>query len=342
MSRAALAWIAGILALALICALGWYLFASKTSPVPSASGTSSSPAWLAQFPHATSTLPMTFHQIPETYNGRQIELPAWLTLPQGSGPFPVVVMIAGSDGLWGAQGPRGNSPNGWTQYQFWTAWYVSEGYATLVVDSFTPRGIVEQSGNAVRAEGGTPPSVFVILPDFYASADFLTALPSVDPHKMFIMGDSLSGGAVLHATGEETQVKTMQSTLAQAGGRILAAVALYPGCSSVIDQTFSIPTLIFQGEKDETVQAPMDCAELGARSRTSGAPVTVVMYQDATHVYDVNKPPRTPLGAGLDEYDAPATADTQARIASFLAQYLGPSAPQQSAERSTLIYSQAQ
>jgi dienelactone hydrolase len=49
--------------------------------------------------------------------------------------------------------------------------------------------------------------------------------------------------------------------------------------------------------------------------------VRVKAYPNATHSFDVNKPPRVALGNFL-QYDAAATADAHSEIAAFFQRWL--------------------
>src|SRR5689334_20707543 len=57
-----------------------------------------------------------------------LELDASLALPKGDGPFPAAVFTHGCGGLRYSPAIAG-----------WASWFRDRGYATLIVDSFTPR-----------------------------------------------------------------------------------------------------------------------------------------------------------------------------------------------------------
>ena len=60
-----------------------------------------------------------------------------LSLPSGAGPFPALVMLHGCTGLRTGTGAIQG------KLRFWAGHLRELGYATLMVDSFTPRGIDE-------------------------------------------------------------------------------------------------------------------------------------------------------------------------------------------------------
>ena len=96
--------------------------------------------WLSKFPQATFDHPLTYYQIPETYDGTTITLYAWLSTPPGNGPFPVVILAHGCNGLFETN-TNGTYVGAWPQYTFWADWLISKGYGVLFLDSYTGRGI---------------------------------------------------------------------------------------------------------------------------------------------------------------------------------------------------------
>lgn len=64
-------------------------------------------------------------------------LPGSLTLPGGVGPFPPVILLHGCSGLQLETTHQGT----WNQLHQYADWYAAQGFAALVLDSFTSRGV---------------------------------------------------------------------------------------------------------------------------------------------------------------------------------------------------------
>ncbi|HXF35248.1 MAG TPA: hypothetical protein VN603_11815, partial [Candidatus Acidoferrales bacterium] len=74
---------------------------------------------------------------PTLDTGSKVALSATFTRPAGSGKFPAMVLMHTCGGL--------------ARYiDDWAAWFVGQGYAALVIDSFGPRGVRNVCA------GGTP------------------------------------------------------------------------------------------------------------------------------------------------------------------------------------------
>jgi dienelactone hydrolase len=283
--------------------------------------------WLSQFPRAISALPLTYHSIRETGTG--LNLPAWLSLPPGSGRFPAVIFLSGCNGLWGARGPTAmNRKGAWSQYQFWSQRFVAKGYATLTVDSFTPRGYNSICIGSPYHRAWGESQVLERAIDVYAAAAFLATLPQIEPRKIVAMGDSNGGATVLQASNKyNAETAGARNDLIKVGGELAAVIALYPGCGNLRAGApiFSVPALVLQGTGDGIV-SPEVCEALTGYPAHGGdpvtfnqfgAPVTIVLYTGATHSFDVNRPPRAYGGTTL-VYDAASTAKSQTEILNFL------------------------
>ena len=95
----------------------------------------------------------------------------YLSKPDGSGPFPAVVYLHACNGL------STNTRN--RMAALITGW----GYVSLVVDSFTTRGIKESCDMVPAARQG----------DALGALAYLSKLPFVDPSRIAVMGSSQGG-----------------------------------------------------------------------------------------------------------------------------------------------------
>ncbi len=102
-----------------------------------------------------------------------------------------------------------------------------------------------------------------------------------------------------------------------------AAIAYYPACrASTGDLT--APTLILIGERDDWTPAKA-CQEMAAheddigitREQGDGAPISLAVYPDATHAFNVPAPARHYLGHFM-QYDAAAAKTAETRVRTFL------------------------
>jgi dienelactone hydrolase len=198
-----------------------------------------------------------------------VHLGGELTLPEGSGPFPAVVL---------AHGCNGNRNVG----RAWGPVLREWGYATFVIDSFRGRGITE-----VCTQGG------VLLPlervpDAYGALRLLAANPRIDARRIALMGFSHGGALTLLAA-----TAWAKDTYAPAGQAAFRAFfPFYPNCNARFPERdrVSAPVRIHTGAADDwTPAAP--CADLAARLKSAGQDVGIDVYAAAHHGFD-QAPPR--------------------------------------------------
>jgi poly(3-hydroxybutyrate) depolymerase len=117
--------------------------------------------------------------VPVQYKGQQIQLTGRFDKPAGAAPFPAVILLHGCTG-YSFHLPHSSA---------WSAVLLGEGYATIILDSFTPRG-----GESC---GGVPASTRAL--DVVAAAYFLASRPDIRRDKIAVMGFSHGGGTALDA-----------------------------------------------------------------------------------------------------------------------------------------------
>ncbi|GEM_PF-1316264 len=116
----------------------------------------------------------------------------------GPGPYPCVLILHGSGGLWSNDIiPANISPNNApvSQFRNWGDLLVAEGYACLFPDSFNPRGI---AGNFAGRRPHHDPSKDDALcspnyerpKDVIASLSYLQSRDDIDPKRIALMGFS--------------------------------------------------------------------------------------------------------------------------------------------------------
>jgi dienelactone hydrolase len=219
----------------------------------------------------------------------------FLTKPDGPGPFPAVVHLHGCGGL------ADNVKRGVNS--FWSERLASWGYAVLVVDSFTARGINN------TCSGEPAPRVA----DAYGALVWLARQPFVDANRIAVIGFSAGGIATL-SIAEARDFELFEN---EGEHDFKAAIAFYPACTS--DNPMKMPTLILTGELDDWTPARA-CRATAAR-RTGGSPVQLIVYPGAYHSFDVPRSGRRYFGHWL-EHNAAADEQASEETRRFLTEQL--------------------
>src|SRR5579872_1325712 len=244
--------------------------------------------------------------IPETYKGAEIQLKAWVQTPGGAGPFDIVMLVSGCNGL---------DPPGWAHLQGWAAWLMQLNYAVMIVDSFGPRGVTNACDNGELVPGQLHAA------DLYTAAAYISRFPQFRGRKIGAIGFSHGGWGILEAASDRiSAIADLRARLAKEHIGISAFVAVYPACYRHIRARFDVPMLIIIGENDDWTPA-WACERLAAYPRLPGPELRLKVYPRAFHVFDVEKPPRRYFGHVL-EYNAEATANAKREIQDFFARHL--------------------
>lgn len=268
------------------------------------------------------------------------DLPAQLYKPEGSGPFPAVVILHDCSGV----GPRSSgAPGRWAQL------LATNGYVVLVPDSFTPRGYPQ---GVCTAPPGNSTAKVNPLPrayDAYAALAYLRTVAYVDGTHIGVMGGSHGGATTLAV---DTMPIAASAPLAQEKQHgFAAAIALYPGCGArygnwSVRREFGdrgkvvefigtyrpvAPLLILIGEKDDWTPAE-HCRVMAERAQAAGYPVTIKIYPGADHAFDNSAPARyvaerrnanAPEGRGATTGGDPnAWHDAMQQVTAFFGHFL--------------------
>ena len=236
-------------------------------------GCASDPAVQAPAPTATQSGVLSFQTAGSLQRsadrlkfipGAPIPITGELHFPQGSGPFPAVVLAHGCNG-------KRNTERSWGPIL--RSW----GYATFVIDSFSGRGLDE-----VCTKG----RVLLPLqrvPDAYGALRFLAAHPKVDPKRVALMGFSHGGALTMLAA-----TAWAKDTYAPAGQPSFRAFfPFYPNCNAVFPERdrVSAPLRIHTGSADDWTPA-RPCAELAILLKAAGQDVAINVYPGAHHAFD--------------------------------------------------------
>ncbi|MCY4098502.1 MAG: dienelactone hydrolase family protein [Rhodospirillales bacterium] len=224
------------------------------------------------------------------------EASGFLAVPEGSGPFPAVVLMHGCSGL-DPEVRKGN--------QVHVRHLVSEGFVALVLDSFGPRRL----GDVVCNEGDEMWAAYRYRQrDAVSALRFLRSQPFVDRENIFVMGQSHGGEVVL---------RLARSRTIPVGDRFRAAVAYYPWCGNQLREERHTPVLVLIGEHDDWTPA-FHCVEGQGYAR--GAPFEEKGYPSAHHSFDL--PMGTYRYKGHTVAGNPAAAaDSRARMVAWFRQH---------------------
>jgi dienelactone hydrolase len=219
-----------------------------------------------------------------------------LRRPEGAGPFPAVVLLHSCNGNWKGLDER------------WGRQIAPWGYVTLTVDSFGPRGVDNTCGN------GTPTDMAF---DAYRALDFLVRQHAVDPDRVAVLGFSQGGWLALSSVEQGVVERSSVN-------KFRAAAAFYPNCRT-IRGNLTVPALIMIGELDDWTSAE-GCRRLaeggddyGVSRRPEGAPIKLIVYPGAYHVFDspALKTSKELLGHRL-EYNQAAAEQSAVALREFL------------------------
>jgi dienelactone hydrolase len=200
--------------------------------------------------------------------------------PSGNGPFPAIVLLHTCGGV------SGHMP-------MWARQLREIGYASLIVDSFTPRGAASCS-----IPRYFPASLDQVAGDAFGALEYLRTRPDVDPERIGVMGFSWGASATLRTS-------SVRYRKGAAGGGFRAAASYYPMCVSPrldwpadaqersynLFDDVEVPTLILMGADDtDTPNVAQNCANRVSELARRGRPVAINMYPGADHVFDVRNP----------------------------------------------------
>ena len=206
-------------------------------------------------------------------DGKPVTIAGELRLPRpGNDRLPAVVLLHGSGGVAG-------------YVLDWEQELNAMGVATLVLDSFTGRGIVNT--NFDQSQLGR----LAMIVDVYRALDVLSRHPRIDPTRIALMGFSRGGQAALYAS-----MKRFQRLYAPVGQEFAAYIVYYPLCNTTYHEDEDVankPIRIFHGSADD--YAPVaPCRAYVERLKAKGKDVQLTEYAGAGHNFN-NRGLKTPV-----------------------------------------------
>jgi dienelactone hydrolase len=222
---------------------------------------------------------------------RPAALAGYVTQPDGQGPHPAVVLLHGCSGL----------PSSRARLEEWAAWYHGRGWVSVVLDSFSPRGV---GSVCLRNQVGP----YDRAGDAYAALRYLAGLPFVRQDRIVIHGLSHGGWTALRALED--------SPFGARPLRFAAGVAYYPVCAGIRRPLYA-PAIVLIGERDDWTPAP-PCRALHERTRDDPHPLELTVYPGAYHSFDFPGPLRMNEYGKLLGHAPDAARDAERRVDAFL------------------------
>ena len=265
---------------------------------------------------AADTLPATVHF--QSGDGKT-SLIGYLYRPDGPGPHPAVVLLHGRAGVYSslAKGVY-DAKTLSKRHKFWGEFWASNGYVTLLVDSFGPRGHFEGFPKGSYDERPSEVSEQTVRPlDAYGALEFLRKRQDVIGDRVGLQG--WSNGAMTALVTMSTTAPGIGSPTATTGFR--AALAFYPGCGMQAIQSDYTPYAslhLFVGLADEEV-SPTRCKKWESEVRARSKRIGLTAYEGAEHNFDDPSASKQKNPANAD-----ATADARKRAEDFFRRHLQP------------------
>jgi dienelactone hydrolase len=216
--------------------------------------------------HTLSTVTVSDEQfLTGARDGKPAVIAAELRLPRlGAARLPAMVIVHGSGGI------MGNDDR-------WTRELNDRGVATLLLDGFTPRGIVSAATDQSQLGNLT------MIHDAYRALELLAKHPRIDASRIGIMGGSRGGRVALYAS-----LKRFQRMHGRADLGFATYLGFYTPCWAkyIDDEDVSDrPIRLFHGADDDYVPvAP--CRSYVERLRRRGKDVQLTEYPGAYHLFD--------------------------------------------------------
>lgn len=221
-------------------------------------------------------------------------IPAVFRLPEGKAPFPAVIVLHGCGGRGAGQIAWARRLNGW-------------GYAALVPDSMTPRGVksVCAPENQPRVTGRDR------VGDVGSAVAWLRTRPEIDPDRIAVLGLSHGGS---------TAALTAQSLYE--GFRLRAAIDYYGRC--VEPGTHGdVPLLVLAGEADDWGHPAARCLTYG-QALPPGKTFEIHTYPGVYHAFENPAVTRAVNTGHILEYNQAAAEDSFSHVQAFLDRWVRP------------------
>lgn len=204
-------------------------------------------------------------RVPVEQGGRTLQLAAQLFRPTGGGTVPAVAIFHGCGG------PGQNTAR-------MAGLLASWGYAALVVDSFSARGLKDVCGRNWPKQADAEARAH----DIDAALAWLAKQSFVDAKRLAFMGYSYGGGvALLRAVSPRLEDRTQPAAR--------AAILVYPDCAlaDALGPRLAVrqPTLFAMGARDDWTPVPQ-CQAVIDRVVQGRDLIETRIYEGAHHSFD--------------------------------------------------------
>src|SRR3989441_2349260 len=198
-------------------------------------------------------------------HGKPVALAGELRIPRRrSGRLPAVILVHGSGGV--------NA-----SHERWAQELNSIGVATLILDTFSGRGIVSTVNDQSQLHS------LAMMVDAYRALGALAGHARIDPDRIAVMGFSKGAVAAIYSSNERFRKLHAPGNL-----QFAAHIGLYTPCNIRFkgdDRTTGKPIRLYHGITDDWV-AIEPCRAYVARLQSAGAPAMLTEYPGAYHAYD--------------------------------------------------------
>jgi len=219
-----------------------------------------------------------------------------LNLPDGSGPFPAVVLLPHCHGF-----QSRNVQNDWPDV------LNENGYATLTVDSFGPQGQDTCEG-LPRAESRTKQATYAV-----GALNFLASRNDIDPKSIGVMGFSEGAFVINNMIAPASSQRGWSN-------KFSAAVSAYGGCRRLnLHKPEDVPIMILAPEYDKRLVGL--CISTAAAS----SHIHLHVLEGAYHGFDNSNMSgtKTDNAGNQMSYSSSATSDAQKFTVQFFDAHIG-------------------
>jgi dienelactone hydrolase len=201
------------------------------------------------------------------FHGKPLTVHAQVLLPDkhGGGKIPAMIVVHGSGGVRAVR-----------EFSY-AREFNTLGVATIVIDSFTPRGIK----STVRDQSTI--SSYDMLVDAVSTLKAIARHPAIDPARIGIIGFSKGGTVAIKAA-----LKRYIAPLAGNEASFALLIGMYPWCGDLpldFQAANSAPMHMLLGADDRYVGLD-SCREFGKRFAAAGGNLTLKVYPGAQHGWD--------------------------------------------------------
>jgi dienelactone hydrolase len=197
--------------------------------------------------------------------GKPVMLGGELRIPRpGNDRLPAVILVHGSGGV--------NA-----SHERWAQELNSIGVATLILDTFSGRGIVSTVNDQSQLHS------LAMMVDAYRALGALAGHARIDPDRIAVMGFSKGAVAAVYSSNER-----FRKLYAPGNLQFAAHIGLYTPCNvryKSDERTTGRPIRLYHGITDDWV-AIEPCRAYVARLQSAGALATLTEYPGAYHAYD--------------------------------------------------------